>query len=142
MQLAINEEHMRKAEPTIAEIGFVWFHRIIAVNCILFAASYWMRLIGLVDSPLALFNHMPVHWQVAATSLAVLYPVAATGLWMVVSWGAVIWLAVAIAELVMFGLYSDLFGTNTTVIIGHLATVFLYVAFRLALYREKRARNQ
>ncbi len=34
---------------------------------------------------------MPVHWQVATVTLAVFFPFAAVGLWMLASWGPVIW---------------------------------------------------
>jgi Family of unknown function (DUF6163) len=138
MQYAINEEHLRNAPPSLTQIAFVWFHRIIALICIFYGAAYWMKLIGIHDGPLSRYDLMPVHWQIAATSLAVLYPVAATGLWMVVSWGAVIWGAVAITEAIMYAGFPQLYGSNMTLLAAHGATAFLYLAFRLALMRENR----
>ena len=138
MSFAINEEHLRKELPTLTETAFVWFHRIIAIICLFYGASYWIKLIGIHDGPLSRYDLMPVHWQVAATSLAVLYPVAGTGLWMVVSWGAVIWSAVAIIETVMYAFVPHLFGENFILLSAHGATAFLYLAFRLAILREKR----
>ncbi len=43
-------------------------------------------------------------------TLAVTYPVAALGLWLLVSWGPVIWVVAASAEIVMFGFYPAIFG--------------------------------
>ena len=142
MPFAINEEHLRRALPTVTELAFVWFHRIIALLCLVYGAYYWSMLIGIHEGPMSRYDLMPVHWRVAATALAVLYPVAATGLWMVVSWGAVIWGAVAVIELVMYGGFPQLYGTDTTLISAHSAVIFLYIAFRLALLREKRLGNQ
>ena len=81
---------------------------------------------------------MPVNWQEAATSLAVLFPVAASGLWMVVSWGPVIWVAAAVAEAIMYLGFPNLFGERPVTLIAHAAVAFLYLVFRLALYRETR----
>ena len=39
-----------------------------------------MRLIGFYDGPLWRFDLMPVHWQIAAVTLSVFYPFAASGL--------------------------------------------------------------
>lgn len=138
MQYAINEEHLRKAPPSMTQITFVWFQRMVALICLFYGASYWMKLIGIQDGPLSRYDLMPVHWQIAATSLAVLYPVAATGLWMVVSWGAVIWGAVAITETIMYAVFPEFYGSNAMLLVAHGATAFLYVAFRLALLRENR----
>lgn len=129
---------LKKQEETLTFIAFVWFCRLIAVLCFYSGITYWIRLIGYHDGPLYRFDLMPVHWQVAATSLAVLFPVAASGLWMVVSWGPVIWVAAAAAEAVMYLWFPELFGARPVTLVAHGAVAVLYLVFRLALYRETR----
>src|SRR5690606_27666620 len=77
--------------PNAAERVFVWFQRVIAAYCLMFGVLYWIRLIGLYDGSLWRFDLMPIHWQVAVVTLAVFFPFAAIGLWMLASWGPVIW---------------------------------------------------
>ncbi len=92
--------------PTLTETAFVWFQRMIAGYCLLFGILYWVRLIGVYDGPLWRFDLMPVHWQVAAVTLAVFFPFAAIGLWMLASWGPVIWVICAVTEAVMYFVLS------------------------------------
>ena len=78
---------------------FAWFQRVIAGYCLMFGVLYWIRLIGFYRGPLWRFDLMPVHWQVAAVVLAVFFPFAAVGLWMLASWGPVIWFICAVTEI-------------------------------------------
>ncbi len=138
MSIAAGDDQLKKREETLTFVAFVWFCRFIAALCFYTGVTYWIRLIGFYDGPLNRFDLMPVHWQVAATSLAVLFPVAACGLWMVVSWGPVIWVAAALAETTMYLGFPNLFGEKPIALFAHAAVAFLYIAFRLALYREAR----
>ena len=79
-------------EPSNVEVAFAWFQRLMALLCLFFGALYWVRLIGIYPGTLWRFDLMPVHWQVATATLAVFFPFAAAGLWMLASWGPVIWL--------------------------------------------------
>ncbi len=138
MTFSSQEDQLKKPEETLTITAFVWFNRLIAVLCLYSAFTYWIRLIGVNEGPLNRFDLMPVYWQVAAASLAVLFPVAATGLWMVVSWGPVIWVAAAAGEAVMYLGFPQLFGTKPIAIIAHGAVAAMYVVFRLLMYRESR----
>jgi hypothetical protein len=100
----------RSLVPTTAEVTFYWFHRVIAAYCLMFGLLYWIRLIGIYDGPTWRFDLMPVHWQVASVTLAVLFPFAASGLWMLASWGPVIWFLCAAMEGVMYAGFPELFG--------------------------------
>jgi hypothetical protein len=93
--------NQRTLVPSVAELTFAWFHRVIALYCLLFGVLYWVRLIGYYDGALWRFDLMPVHWQVAAVTLAALFPFAAIGLWMLASWGPVIWFICAATETVV-----------------------------------------
>ncbi len=116
------------------EIAYGWFHRFVAACCLVFGLLYWTRLVGYYPGDLWRFDLMPVHWQVAAVSLATLYPLAASGLWMVASWGPVIWVICAATETIMYLGFPELFGHRPTVLALHGLTAALFVVFRIALF--------
>jgi len=128
--------------PTLAEHVFVWFQRVIAGYCLLFGVLYWIRLIGLYEGPLWRFDLMPVHWQVAAVTLSVFFPFAAIGLWMLTSWGPVIWFICAATEAVMYAGFPELYGRRPTIVISHLLVALLYAVLRFVIFWQKRKRQQ
>jgi hypothetical protein len=121
-----------------AEVAFAWFQRIIAGYCLLFGVLYWVRLIGIYDGALWRFDLMPVHWQIAAVTLSVFYPFAASGLWMLASWGPVIWFICAATEIVMYAGFPHLFGARPAIVWSHAFVALLYIAFRTVIFLQKR----
>ncbi|MNE89981.1 hypothetical protein D3C80_1874510 [compost metagenome] len=77
-------------------------------------------------------------WRVAGSGLAVLFPVAALGLWVGASWGAVIWVIGAGAQVAMYRVWPDIFGHNTIVPIMHGLVAAVYALFRLAFWLDNR----
>lgn len=140
----MSEAGVRPADlrPTTAEIAFVWFQRIVAGYCLLFGVLYWIRLVGLYPGSLWRFDLMPLHWQVAATVLAALFPFAAIGLWMLTSWGPVIWFLCALTEAVMYAGFPELYGQRLSIVLAHGFAALLYAAFRLVLWSQRRERAQ
>ena len=132
----------RSIRPTLTEMVFVWFQRIIAAYCLLFGILYWIRLIGVYDGPLWRFDLMPLHWQMAAVTLAALFPFAAIGLWMLASWGPVIWVICAVTEIAMYSLFPDLYGHRLLIVVSHLVVALFYTAFRLLMFWQKRRAEQ
>ena len=128
--------------PSTLELIFAWFQRIIAGYCLLFGVLYWIRLIGLYDGPLWRFDLMPVYWQICAVTLSVFFPFAAIGLWMLASWGPVIWFICAATEIVMHGLFPQLFGPRMLIVVSHLSVALLYCIFRGAIFLQKRRAAQ
>lgn len=124
--------------PSTAETLFVWFQRLIAGYCLVFGVLYWVRLVGFYDGPLWRFDLMPVHWQVAAVILSVFYPFAAIGLWMLASWGPVIWGICALTEIVMFFVFPESSTQRMLVVAAHLGVALLYAAFRLLIHWQRR----
>jgi len=123
--------------PTLAEVAFTWFHRLIAAYCLLFGVLYWIRLVGYYPGQLWRFDLMPVHWQIASVVLAALFPFAAIGLWMLASWGPVIWFLCAALEGVMYLGLPELFGDRRMIVFSHIAVAALYVAFRVVIARQR-----
>ena len=128
--------------PSPVEQIFVWFQRVIAGYCLLFGILYWIRLIGLYDGPLWRFDLMPVHWQVAAVTLAVFFPFAAIGLWMLASWGPVIWFICAATETVMYAGFPELYGSRLSIVVSHLLVASFYAVLRFLIFWQKRKRQQ
>lgn len=137
-----DEVHTRLPRGSGLEFTYEWFCRALALSCAAFGLLYWVRLIGIYNGALWRFDLMPLHWQVAAVALSVLFPIAATGLWMTVSWGPVIWLIAAATELVMYAGFPELYGTWPTLIAAHVMTVIIFVAFRVLLFFEHRRRAE
>lgn len=125
-------------KPGAIEQLFVVFQRVVAAYCMLFGILYWVRLIGFYDDPLWRFDMMPVHWQVAAATLSVFFPFAAIGMWMLTSWGPVIWFICAAAEVSMYLGFPNLYGSRMLTVTCHVIAVLLYIAFRIILHIRSR----
>jgi hypothetical protein len=140
----VSEAAARRAalQPSTAEAIFAWFQRVVAAYCLLFGVLYWVRLIGFYPGSLWRFDLMPAHWQVAAASLAVLFPFAAAGLWMLASWGPVIWFICAAAETVMYAGFPRLYGERNLIVLSHAAVALLYVVLRTVIHVQKRRARQ
>lgn len=128
--------------PSTTELAFEIFHRVIAIFCLIAGVRYWSQLIGISELGAWRFDLLPVHWKIAASSLAVLWPVAGIGLWMVVSWGPVVWLVAAVTEILMHVAFPELYGERWLLILSHGLVVLLYGAFRLALYFSRQSEDQ
>lgn len=128
--------------PSAVELAFSWFQRIVAVYCMLFGVLYWVRLVGFYPGSLWRFDLMPVHWQVASATLAALFPFAAAGLWMLASWGPVIWFICAATETAMYGALPQLFGERLPIVAAHMAVALIYIGFRIAIHWQNRQAQQ
>jgi hypothetical protein len=124
--------------PTLAEVILVWLNRVVALYCLLFGVLYWIRLIGLHDGMTWRFDTMPVYWQAASVSLAVFFPFAAIGLWMLASWGPVVWAICAVTETAMYAGFPHLFGQNLGMVVTHGMVALLYALVRLVIYLQRR----
>ncbi|WP_428428202.1 DUF6163 family protein [Pararhizobium sp.] len=122
---------------SMTETLFGLFLRLVAVSCFWFGLNYWAMLIGFSFGGGGRFDLLPVPWRVAATALAVVYPVAALGLWLLVSWGPVIWVAAAGAEIVMFAVYPQIFGQKPLLVSLHAAVAVTFVLFRAAIFYQR-----
>lgn len=122
------------------DISFRIFLRVVAVSCIYTGLTYWARLIGLTDGGNSRFDLLLPHWQFAAASLAVLMPVAAVGLWMEVSWGAVMWVVAAGGQVLMHQVFWRWFGSQPLVMGLHATVALTYIAFRAAFFIRERER--
>jgi len=127
---------------SLIETLFVVFLRTVAIACLWFGLEYWGMLVGYSLDGLGRFDLLSLPWRVAASSLAVIFPVAALGLWLAVSWGPVMWALGAGTQMLMYGLWPEIFGHNPLVIPMHAMIALVYLLFRTALWLEKRHKAQ
>ena len=125
--------------PSAAELAFAGFQRVVAASCLIFGLFYWARLIGIEDGALWRFDLMPVHWQIASVGLAAFFPFASIGLWMLASWGPVIWFICAATETAMYLGMPERFGSRLPIVASHLAVLAFYCVLRAVLYRQRRS---
>lgn len=124
------------------ELSYDWFCRAVGLICMVMGLAYWIRLIGIYDGALWRFDLMPLHWQVACTVLSVLFPIAATGLWMTVSWGPVIWILAVATEIAMYAGFPELYGARPALVALHVMTVIVFAALRILLAWEAYKRTE
>lgn len=115
-----------------------WLCRLAGLALFALGLFYWIRLVGIFEGPLWRFDLMPLSWRLAAPTLAVLCPVAGIGLWMLASWGAVIWVLVAATEGVMHLGFPEIFGAEPVRIALHASGLGLLAALRLGALAERR----
>lgn len=127
---------------TLIETLFTVFMRMTAIACFYFGLRYWDLVLGVTSGSLIRFDVMTVPWRTMTTVLAVAYPITALGLWMGSAWGAVLWVAVAIGEVLAHTLWVQLYGPDDMLIVMDVSIACLYVAFRIGLYLERRGRNR
>jgi len=120
------------------EVTYQWFFRLVAAYSLLFGLMYWVRLIGFYQGTEWRFDLMPVHWQIVSVSLAALFPFAASGLWMLASWGPVIWFLCAAIEILMHVGLPELYGVRWAVVASHLLVALLFAVFQLLFYLSRR----
>lgn len=138
MSDGLTGEHLK---VSAVELAYHWFNRAIALYCLLLGLAYWVRLIGLYEGPLWRFDLMPAYWQVPAVALAVLFPFAASGLWMLASWGPVIWFTCALVETVMYAGFPELYGARPAVVAAHALVLAVFLGFRAVLAFDRRRRD-
>lgn len=127
---------------SLTEITFVIFLRMVAITCLWFGLQYWAMLVGFTHSGYARFDLLSLPWRSASAALAVIFPVAALGLWLAGSWGPVIWVMAAGGQVLMFGVWPEIFGRNPLVLTLHGCVALVFIAFRLALWLEKRHKRE
>ena len=101
-----------------------------------------LRRWGIILGPLAPggdFLDLPVQWQVATVFFGVFDLVAAVGLWLLASWGTVVWLITALTEVVLHGVFVDVFGFQPVLLAFHLVSVLIYATLTLFYERSRKA---
>jgi hypothetical protein len=138
----MNPDSPHVPRRSLTEILFVIFLRLIAIASLWFGLQYWGMLVGYSLHGMARFDLLNLPWKVVAASLAVLFPVASLGLWLTVSWGAVLWTIAAVIQILMYLAWPQTFGHNTLVPLLHGLVAALYLIFKLSLWMEERRKAE
>lgn len=116
-----------KLLPTIKAV----FFRVTAIIFLFYALQYWLLVVGFYGEDAMRFDTMEVHWRIASSSLSVLLPIVALGLWGMYPWGPAIWLIAILIEVTMYAAYSELFGSRPILILLHLICLAIYLAISI-----------
>jgi hypothetical protein len=105
----------------------------------------WSMAIGAVPAIGAGFQDLTGPWQWATINLGVAYLVAGVGLWLLSSWGLVVWFYGAACEIAMHTLLAGTFGTRLYPVALQLVLIGGHFWFRHAIhnasYNRFKSRN-
>ena len=142
MTLQLGTVRRRLDTPIPHEGLFVLFCRVLAIYALMAGVIYSARLIGLEALGGVSFDQLGLHRQVVTLVLAVLFPFAGLGLWIVSSWGGVLWAAVATCEVVIYTAYSAEFGSHPYLAVFNLVVTVAYLAFAFWIFLQKKKRSE
>lgn len=131
-------QYIGKLKASWNERGFAVFLGVLAMFCLMLGAAYWVRLIGVYNEPLWRYDLMPWNWRILCCSLAILYPIAACGLWMGSKWGIILWLFGGFVEAVCYTFYASYFELHLVVPFIHTLFVIAYAALTFLKIKESR----
>lgn len=79
--------------------------------------------------------------QVQSTIIffAILDLVTAIGLWLLSSWGTVMWLFRSLAQVVMYSVFPMVFGRSPTEVVFYISAIAVYLVLLYLAEREERA---
>jgi len=145
-QAAVSEE-LRSLEPVHALGGgpevsgwtrrLVLFLRVMAGISMIKGLYHWARVCGIGVAPDELFALHSVAWQVTTVFFAVMDLVAAVGLWLAATWGAVIWLMSVASMLAVEIFFPQVFGGALLVGLVEVALLGLYLWLALKAAQEQ-----
>lgn len=128
-------DRIEEEDVIVEEKWIAIFLRGLAFLYLIWGVANWASILGVPGTPD--FVASSSARKVLTGYLAVMMPIAAVGLWIPSSWGTVIWLVVALSEVVANTLFSDIFGWASELVAFHLVTmtIYLILAWRIARKR-------
>ena len=115
----------------------VIFLRVMAALSMLKGLYHWSRLCGIGVPRGDVFEVHAVAWQAATIFFSVIDLVAAVGLWLATTWGAVIWLT-AVASMIAVDLFfPQVFGVGSWVDAGEGVLLAIYLVLALKAAQEQ-----
>lgn len=119
-------------------LTLVVYVRVLSMVFIASGLRRWAIILGPL-APGGDFLALPVPVIVATVFFAAFDLVAAVGLWLLASWGTVVWLISALTETALHTAFRDLFPLDYGLIAFHIMTVLVYGALTILYerYREQ-----
>ena len=124
---------------TIWTWRLLWFLRVMAVLSMLKGLRYWAAICGFGLAPEGGFEGQTTAWQAATIFFAVIDLVAAVGLWLSASWGAVVWLTASVSSIVVEVFFPEIYGDLFVVLAIEPALIIAYLALTILAAREQPA---
>ncbi|BBE71608.1 DUF6163 family protein [Oharaeibacter diazotrophicus] len=119
-----------------ARLALVVYVRILAMVFIASGLRRWAVVLGPL-APGGDLLALPVPVIVATVFFAAFDLVAAVGLWLLASWGTVVWLISALTELALHTAFRDLFPFEPGVVVFHVVTVVIYAVLTMLYERQR-----
>lgn len=138
--MMIAETGLGSAQKGAIERTYGWLARLLAVYALASGLVYWFCLTGLAADPTLRFDLLPDQERLLFTTLALLLPTAALGLWMITRWGVVIWVLAATGEIFAYSaLSSGAFPGRTGIASANVALLCTLLLISGAVVLERRA---
>lgn len=96
----------------------------------------WAVILGIVGAEAGGFEALTTPWKLATMHFAVADLVAAVGLWMRVSWGTVLWVYAALAEIAIHTVFIATFGSDIMVTAFHVLTLAIFATLEVLVRRH------
>jgi hypothetical protein len=112
------------------------FQRIAGGFMIFKGLMHWASLIGVGDGPASRFQQQPLDGQAATVFFAVIDLVAGVALWLGSTWGAMLWLLTAAAQVLADVVVLELSGFSVMLTIVEVVLVAGYVIIRFLVHSE------
>ena len=113
----------------------VWFMRLMAV--VFFTLGLYNCGLILDVAGNNYFLHLSLLQQTLIGFFAVANIVAAIGLWLTSSWGAVVWLFVAVADMIIHAFFHKFALTPLPLLIFHAASMGVYLWLSIQIARQR-----
>jgi uncharacterized membrane protein (DUF2068 family) len=117
----------------------VLFLRVMAGASMLKGLYHWSRVCGIGVDQSQLFALHSIAWQITTVFFAVIDLVAAVGLWLAATWGAVIWLMSVASMLAVEIFFPQVFGGGLLVDLLEVGLLGVYLWLALKSAQEQPA---
>jgi hypothetical protein len=117
----------------------VLFLRVMACVSMLKGLYHWSRVCGIGVDQSQLFVLHSIAWQITTVFFAVIDLVAAVGLWLAATWGAVIWLMSVASMLAVEIFFPQVFGGGLLVALLEVGLLGVYLWLALKSAQEQPA---
>jgi hypothetical protein len=135
------EERPRSGASVRWSIVLTWFMRILAILWIMKGLGAWTVILGVWGASQG-FEARPIGFQATIIYFALIDLVAAIGLWMVSSWGGVMWLLAVMSHLILAAFFPGIVTGGIATVAFFVILVVLYLAVSWLSAREAAVRAQ
>jgi hypothetical protein len=104
----------------------VAFFRALAIAQVIKGLVHWWLILAGTDTAQTGILNADPEWFAANIYFAVIDPVAAVGLWLTSSWGAVLWMLAAGSQIAMSAFFPEVFGPLWVLAIWNILLIGVY----------------